>query len=156
MSRGVLAVAVLLLAGCGAEEPAAAPAPPPEVEVPAPLAPAPPPELEVQAPTPTTGGADLVAGDAARGAELYGQFCWTCHGAEGRGDGPTSAALSPKPADHTDPRYMESLSDAHLYRVIAEGGVAVGKSPLMTAWGAVLDDQAIRDLVAHLRALSGS
>ena len=106
---------------------------------------------------PATGGvADLATGDAARGAELYGQFCWTCHGAEGRGDGPTAATLSPKPADHSDARYMGSLSDEHLYRVIAEGGAAVGKSPLMTAWGAVLDDQAIRDLVAHLRALSGS
>ncbi len=155
MTWRVLAVAVLLLAGCGAEEPA--PAPAPEVEVPVPPVPAPAPELEVQAPTPAPGGGtDPVAADAARGAELYGQFCWTCHGAEGRGDGPTSAALSPKPADHTDPRYMGSLSDEHLYRVIAEGGIAVGKSPLMTAWGAVLDDQAIRDLVAHLRALSGS
>lgn len=29
----------------------------------------------------------------ASGSELYGQFCASCHGASGRGDGPVAAAL---------------------------------------------------------------
>lgn len=142
------AIAALLLAACGGED-AAPPAPGP-----APV-PAPPPDVPPSPPGDVV-PADLGGGDAARGAEVYGQLCWTCHGPEGRGDGPTAATLSPKPADHTDGAYMGSLSDEDLYLVIAKGGAAVGKSPLMTAWGGVLDDDAIRDLIAHIRRLSGT
>ena len=71
----------------------------------------------------------------------------------GKGDGP-GAPTDPPPADHTDREYMASLSDAYLYQVIAQGGASVGKSPLMVPWGGVLSDEQIRDLIAHLRALS--
>ena len=46
--------------------------------------------------------------------------------------------------------------DEQLYRVIQKGGAATGKSPLMAAWGGVLTDDQIRDLVAYLRRLSGT
>jgi hypothetical protein len=51
---------------------------------------------------------------------------------------------------------MGSLSDAHLYTVIRKGGAAVGKSPLMAPWGGVLTERDTKDLVAHLRRLSGT
>lgn len=35
----------------------------------------------------------------ARGQDLYMQYCQTCHGAQGRGDGPGAAGLTPPPAD---------------------------------------------------------
>ena len=35
------------------------------------------------------------------GADLYGEFCASCHGAGGRGDGPDAAGMDPKPADLT-------------------------------------------------------
>ena len=41
------------------------------------------------------------AGDAARGGELYVTFCSTCHGSEGRGDGPMAPILAILPADLT-------------------------------------------------------
>jgi mono/diheme cytochrome c family protein len=150
-SAALLALAALLLgAACGGgEEPE--PAPPPAEPVPASSPPAPPA-------SPPRGGvvvpSGALRGDAARGAELYAQYCWVCHGAEGRGDGPSSAGLVPRPADHTDTAYMGALSDEHLYRVIHGGGPAVGKSPLMTPWGGVLGEQDIRDLIAHLRRIS--
>ena len=44
-----------------------------------------------------------------RGQKLFQQFCASCHGKSGRGDGPLAAALTPKPANlavragmHTD------------------------------------------------------
>lgn len=67
-----------------------------------------------------------------------------------------AASLVPRPADHTSHVYIASLSDAHLYSVIQKGGASVGKSPLMAGWGAVLPDPDIRDLIAHIRKLSGS
>jgi cytochrome c oxidase cbb3-type subunit 3 len=79
-----------------------------------------------------------------------------CHGAGGKGDGPAGMALNPRAADHTDAEYMGSLSDAHVYQVIAKGGAAVGKSPLMAPWSAVISDQDIRALVAFIRQLSGT
>ncbi|MFQ5697181.1 MAG: c-type cytochrome [Myxococcota bacterium] len=95
-------------------------------------------------------------GDPIRGAALYAQYCTTCHGEKGHGDGPAAAAMKPPPADHTDPARMGALADADLYEVIQKGGVAVGKSPLMAAWGALLDDSQIRDLIAFVRQLSGT
>lgn len=143
-------LAVLLLVACGgkAEAPEPVPAPLPE-----PTQSAPPP-VPTLTPEPLPGG--HLRGDAAEGAVIYGQFCVTCHGSSGKGDGPAAAGLNPKPADHTDAAYMGGLSDEHLYRVIQKGGAAVGKSPLMAPWGGALNDAQIRDLVAYLRQLSGS
>lgn len=37
----------------------------------------------------------------ARGKEMFGQNCVSCHGAEGKGDGAAAAALNPKPRNFT-------------------------------------------------------
>jgi mono/diheme cytochrome c family protein len=95
-----------------------------------------------------------ISADPARGRALYATYCASCHGPGGDGDGPVAAGLDPKPAKHSDGRYMNALSDAHLFRVIQEGGPAVGKSPLMAPWGGTLGDQQIHDLVAFVRSLA--
>ncbi len=144
--RGALGVLLLVLACNGGEPPAETP-PPAKPPAATPSATSPPP-----APAIPSGN---LRGDATAGARIYGQFCATCHGAGGKGDGPASQ-IEPKPADHTDSAYMGALSDQHLYKVISQGGASVGKSALMTPWGGVLTDPQIRDLIAHLRALSGT
>jgi mono/diheme cytochrome c family protein len=95
------------------------------------------------------------AADVEQGKKLYGQFCASCHGQSGKGDGPAAAALNPKPRDHTDKEYMSKLSDEHLMKVIKDGGASVGKSPLMPPWGASLKEDQIKDLIAYVRTLSG-
>ncbi|MEN8180938.1 MAG: cytochrome c [Myxococcota bacterium] len=92
--------------------------------------------------------------DVQAGAALYGQYCSSCHGARGDGDGPVAAGLDPSPARHSDGEVMNALSDDYLFRVIEGGGPAVGKSPLMTAWGGTLRDGEIRDVVAFIRTLA--
>src|SRR5918996_300744 len=94
------------------------------------------------------------AADVEEGKKLYGQFCASCHGQSGKGDGPAAAALNPKPRDHTDKAYMSTLSDDDLLKVIKNGGASVGKSPLMPPWGASLNDDQIKDVIAYVRTLS--
>ncbi len=93
-------------------------------------------------------------GDASRGETQYAALCVSCHGRGGGGDGPIAASLDPKPARHDDGHYMNGLSDEHLFAVIQRGGAAVGKSQLMGAWGGILDDQQIRDVIAYIRSLA--
>ena len=93
------------------------------------------------------------AADAEQGKKLYGQFCVTCHGESGKGDGPAAAALNPKPRDHTNKEYMSQMSDEEMLKVIKNGGASVGKSPLMPPWGASLKDDQIQDVIAYIRTL---
>lgn len=93
------------------------------------------------------------ASDAEQGKKLYGQFCSTCHGQSGKGDGPAAAALNPKPRDHTNKEYMSKMSEDEMLSVIKNGGASVGKSPLMPPWGASLKDDQIKDIIAYIRTL---
>ena len=94
------------------------------------------------------------AQDAKAGQEIYVQYCALCHGPQGKGDGSLSANLDPKPRNHTDGAYMNALSDAHLLKVIGDGGASVGLSPIMPPWKAILSAQQIQDLVAFVRTLA--
>jgi cytochrome c len=135
-------------AGAAAGEAApAAPAPPAPQAAPAGAA-APPAAAGAEAAPPAR------PGDAAKGQPLYVNLCASCHGERGDGDGPLAAALSPHPARHSDGAYMNALSDEHLFRVIKEGGPAVGKSPLMAPWASALRDDQIRDVIAFIRSLA--
>ncbi len=97
---------------------------------------------------------DVSAADADAGKVKYQQFCGACHGPTGKGDGPAAASLNPKPRDHSDTKYMKSLSDAQISKIIKMGGSAVGKSPTMPPWGGALSDDDIKNVVAFIRTLS--
>lgn len=91
--------------------------------------------------------------DIEAGKVLYEQRCAPCHGPDGKADTPTAKALQPPPRDHSDGAYMNALSDNHLFRVIKEGGPAVGKSPIMPPQVDLKDDQ-LQNLVAFIRTLA--
>jgi cytochrome c551/c552 len=78
--------------------------------------------------TPYVGTVDLTAAQA-----LFNERCVVCHGSDGRGNGPASGALNPKPRNYTDTAWQGSVSDDQLRKTIKLGGAAVGKSPLMPA-----------------------
>ena len=156
-SRAVFRIAILLTAlailalatACGSGE-----SPAPESQAskpPAPSQPSPPSE-----PTPPDppDPPEIAAADPAKGEADYQVYCASCHGPRGAGDGPAAAALDPKPARHTDGSYMNALSNDELFKVISEGGAAVGKSPLMAPWGGSLSQEQIRDVVAFVRSLA--
>jgi hypothetical protein len=54
-----------------------------------------------------------------------------CHGETGKVDGPGGMALDPRPRDFGDPSWQSTVTDEYVERIIARGGVAVGKSPSM-------------------------
>lgn len=89
------------------------------------------------------------AADAVAGKTNFDSFCATCHGAGGKGDGPGAAGLDPKPRDLT----ATTKTDDQLLKVIKEGGAANGLSPLMIAWGGVLTDDDIKNVIAYIRTL---
>jgi mono/diheme cytochrome c family protein len=93
------------------------------------------------------------AADVEVGKKLYQERCSPCHGPDGKAETPTAKALNPKPRDHSDGNYMNALSDEHLFKVIKEGGVAVGKSPIMPPQVDLKEAQ-IQDIIAFVRTLA--
>lgn len=60
--------------------------------------------------------------------------CVECHGATGRGDGPTAATLKQKPPNFSDPEWQRiEDDDLELEAVILLGGPPFGYSPEMPA-----------------------
>ncbi|MFQ5780955.1 MAG: c-type cytochrome [Nitrospiria bacterium] len=51
--------------------------------------------------------------------------CFTCHGNEGRGDGPAGAALDPSPRNFHNPR-LKAKSDGEFFWVITNGSAGTG------------------------------
>jgi mono/diheme cytochrome c family protein len=123
---------VALAAGCGR------PAPPPSDGL-----------LEAIRADERVGGLSYGEG---QGKHLFAQYCATCHGEEGKGDGQNASNLNPAPPDLTT---SKNTRDAvYLHRVIAQGSAAVGRSALSPPYGRNLTAQQIDYLVAYCRALA--
>jgi len=91
-------------------------------------------------PAPTSASGDPLA--AARA--LFLAQCASCHGPEGRGDGPMAAMF--RPADLSDPTLQSQRSDDELTRAIVAGK---GRMP---AFGAQLRPEAAPQLVQLIRS----
>lgn len=93
-------------------------------------------------------GDDSPAGANSRAAQaLWDSRCATCHGAEGRGNGPGKPPVAQVP-DLTAPAYATKHSDAELHAIIKQG------RGMMPAFGAELTDLGIDAMVAHVRTLA--
>lgn len=140
--EGIYIVAVaacLAVLGCTPKE--AAPAEPAE-------------EAAKAAPTPDPAAAEPVAAKdpSTEAQEIFQTRCVTCHGANGTGDGPGSAALNPKPRNYTSAEWQASVTDDDLEKIIIGGGAAVGLSPLMPPNPDLVTKPAVVDaLVAIIR-----
>lgn len=88
------------------------------------------------------------------GKKLYTTYCSSCHGDNGKGDGPAAASLPVKPANHTDGNVMNKIPDKTLFDIISKGGPAGGKSNFMPAWGGALKENQIQDIVVYLRSIA--
>src|SRR6187401_2963711 len=63
----------------------------------------------------------------AKGQAMYKTTCAPCHGEGGKGDGPAGKIFKPRPQDHTDAKYMDTITDEDMAKTIQMGGVLKGK-----------------------------
>ncbi len=86
----------------------------------------------------------------AAGGKLFQQYCATCHGPEGRGDGPAGKNLNPSPAPLARTLAMPMTTDGYVFWRIREGGQAFGSA--MPAWKEVLTEEQIWEVILYMRA----
>lgn len=86
----------------------------------------------------------------AIGQRIYEQYCATCHGAAGRGDGPLAASLPVPPADLRV--HVPHHSDGFLFGVTSDG---IPGTP-MPGFASTLSEEERWHVLNYLRALSAS
>ncbi|MBM4255047.1 MAG: c-type cytochrome [Deltaproteobacteria bacterium] len=87
-----------------------------------------------------------IAQDAQPGATLYTQYCASCHGDRGTGNGPVAPALAIKPTDlrTITTRHSGEFPRERLGRVIAgDEVIAAHGTRVMPIWGERLQDDVL-------------
>ena len=90
--------------------------------------------------------------DLASGRAIYERSCASCHGTRGLGDGPSAAALNPKPPAIGSARDMHDRSPALLYRIMSVG---VAGTPMVGFAGQLTPNQRW-NVVSYLMTLRAS
>jgi cytochrome c5 len=133
LGTAVLALGALLTAACSEKKQEPPPAPPPATASAQPVV-ATPPELQ-------------------EAEKVFTRRCAMCHGNRGAGDGPMSGGFRTPPRNFQDKAWQTEVSDAHIEKIIAEGGPAVGKSPAMPPSPDLAGTPMIQGLRQYIRFL---
>ncbi|RMF95415.1 MAG: cytochrome c [Candidatus Schekmanbacteria bacterium] len=91
-----------------------------------------------------------VAESLERGRKNYIARCQVCHGEKGDGKGVLAASLPVKPANFTDKKMMDSMTDGELFWKITNG-----KGP-MPSWKDTLKENERWDIINFIRTFSSS
>ena len=78
---------------------------------------------------------------ATSGKQMYANYCASCHGVNGKGDGPAAAALKMPPTDLTvlSKNNNGKFPDAHIVAVLQYGAeIPSHGSAEMPVWGPIL------------------
>ena len=90
-----------------------------------------------------------IPGSAIAGQRNYVLRCQGCHGASGQGDGPGSDVLDVAPANFVQDTLLAARDFQAAFDKIRNGGGGVHGST-MPAWGVMLTDGDVWDLVAYI------
>jgi mono/diheme cytochrome c family protein len=92
--------------------------------------------------------------DEAQGKRIFYTQCVWCH-ADATPAGPSNRSnLSPMPVLMNDGTALNHESDEYLENIIALGGSAVSRSPIMPPYDQTLTQQEIQQVVAYTRAIA--
>lgn len=97
----------------------------------------------------STSGCKKAEGANLQTHELFTNTCARCHGADGAGGLPLWEA-GPSPQNFHDHAFQASRTDDQLKQIIKNG-----KGTGMPAFGPLLNDEQIAQLVVHIRSLDG-
>ena len=97
--------------------------------------------------------AKVKAADAAQGAKVFAQYCATCHGPQGLGDGPVGKTLNPPPRNFQEGKFKYGDTPRAHFEVVTNGAAAKGGSPLMAPWGAVIPEADRWAVIKHVMSL---
>jgi mono/diheme cytochrome c family protein len=91
-----------------------------------------------------------LADERPAGEVLYRRYCASCHGADGRGNGPVASALSPRPTDLTSLQ----MSEPDLMRAIdGRRTIRAHGTEQMPVWGEVFEKQLAEEPFKHRTSL---
>ncbi|MGZ4964237.1 MAG: c-type cytochrome [Limisphaerales bacterium] len=83
----------------------------------------------------------------ALGKKIYERQCLTCHGAKGKGDGPTAAKLEKRPGNLSNPKLWEQSDGALLWKV------KEGHRPMPT-FKNIMSDEERWPVINYIRTLA--
>ena len=101
---------------------------------------------------------------ATSGREMFRTYCATCHGPDGKGDGPAASALKKTPADLTQlaRKHNGKFPDAYVAAKLKSVDEPVHGSTEMPVWGPLLSSVSrnpgeaqlrINNLVAYIESI---
>lgn len=90
------------------------------------------------------------------GKQVSEKYCIMCHDPESTTERVSNFDNLAPPAPHTlsDGTVLNAMSDADLYKIIADGGPALGKSPQTPAYRNTLTPAEIKAVIAYLRIIA--
>jgi mono/diheme cytochrome c family protein len=93
--------------------------------------------------------------EATLGQAVNDRYCVRCHDSESTPERVSNFDnLSPKPHQFTDGATYNLLQDGDLLNITTHGGLALGKSAQMPAYGKTLKPAEIKAVVAYIRAVA--
>jgi len=96
--------------------------------------------LSAQESTPQIKKVPVTSTSAASGKEMFNNYCASCHGVDGKGDGPPAPALKQQPADLTvlAQKNGGKFPTSHVATAIENVTSVVHGSKEMPVWGPIL------------------